>query len=453
MNDTAQVKSTTLELTIDPSYVKSWGVWEAVRELLQNAADAHDQGYPAVIERGRGEGRPIKIQNMGTKLDRSTLLLGSTSKAGDRNARGQFGEGYKLAFVVLLRLGFTVRVHTGSEIWTPYIEHSDTFGKELLKIKVRPAKATDRVLIEVYGVDDASWEIIKERILFLTPPKKDDVIEVNGNQILTNDKYANKLFVKGIYVGVMPDGCAYGYNLRDVELDRDRRLADPWSLRRAIAEVLLKAIEAGSILGDRLFTMLQSDTGEAWAIHQQYSYGLADQLTRTVATQFAETYGADAVPVSNMAESTEATHHAMKGIMVSKALKVTIEREIGDFDSLKRKRQLDIAKRYSATDLDTEETENLIWACMLTHGVEPDFTLEAVMVVDFVGTTITGMFNSGEVYVAKRVLKNRRELISTVVHEVAHKFGGDGSTQHHFAMERIMGDIICAYATLADIRR
>ena len=40
---------TTLELTLNPEYVRDWDNWEAIRELLQNALDADDKGYPISI--------------------------------------------------------------------------------------------------------------------------------------------------------------------------------------------------------------------------------------------------------------------------------------------------------------------------------------------------------------------------------------------------------------------
>ena len=119
--------------------------------------DEHDNGHPMSITRGGGAAQTIYIRNEGTALSRSTLLLGSTSK-GDGGSRGKFGEGYKLAFLVLCRLGVQVQVRTGSEIWTPYIEKSDTFGSDLLKVKIRPAsKHEEKVEIQVHNIPDETW--------------------------------------------------------------------------------------------------------------------------------------------------------------------------------------------------------------------------------------------------------------------------------------------------------
>src|SRR5688572_23444582 len=96
-------KSTTVELTINPGYVKDWGIWEAVREFVQNGLDSHDNGFHLSIERGGGESKTVRIRNVGTTLDRRTLLLGASDKDGTLE-RGKFGEGYKLGLLTLSRL-------------------------------------------------------------------------------------------------------------------------------------------------------------------------------------------------------------------------------------------------------------------------------------------------------------------------------------------------------------
>ena len=94
-----ELKSTTLELTINTGYVSSWDLWSACREILQNALDAHDQGYKMTIMRGKGANPTVYIKNEGVSLDRKALLLGTTSKDGG-GFRGKFGEGLKLALLV-----------------------------------------------------------------------------------------------------------------------------------------------------------------------------------------------------------------------------------------------------------------------------------------------------------------------------------------------------------------
>ena len=70
---------TTLELSLNPNYVKTWGAWEAIRELLQNAQDADDMGHSATVEYITNTKLPmLRITTDGITINRDTLLLGTT---------------------------------------------------------------------------------------------------------------------------------------------------------------------------------------------------------------------------------------------------------------------------------------------------------------------------------------------------------------------------------------
>ena len=96
--------ATKIELTIAPNYVPSWGIVEAIRELFQNALDQQEQYPDNEMDWSYDEDeQKITISNKTSTLTAQTLLLGATSKAGDVSTIGQFGEGYKIATLVLLR--------------------------------------------------------------------------------------------------------------------------------------------------------------------------------------------------------------------------------------------------------------------------------------------------------------------------------------------------------------
>ena len=93
-----------IELTIAPSYVPSWGIVEAVRELFQNALDQQKQNPTNKMSwEYDPEAQRLRICNKYSTLEASSLLLGATTKADDTSTIGQFGEGYKIATLVLLR--------------------------------------------------------------------------------------------------------------------------------------------------------------------------------------------------------------------------------------------------------------------------------------------------------------------------------------------------------------
>ncbi len=110
-------------LPISDGYVASWGLWEAVREIWQNAMDAADEDPSCLVTLSHEEG-VLRIETSIGSLDPSTLVLGSTSKKDRPGQRGKFGEGYKLALLVLARLGLPTLINTGDEVWSARLEYA-----------------------------------------------------------------------------------------------------------------------------------------------------------------------------------------------------------------------------------------------------------------------------------------------------------------------------------------
>lgn len=121
-----------IELSLSPKYVSGWGVEEAVREILQNAIDQKADGAEVSVSYDR---ETLSILTDGARLKTSTLLLGESGKDDERYI-GKYGEGYKLALLVLTRERKPVKVVTDAETWTPEFRLSETFGEESLQIGV-----------------------------------------------------------------------------------------------------------------------------------------------------------------------------------------------------------------------------------------------------------------------------------------------------------------------------
>src|SRR5258708_26276899 len=99
-------------LPISPNYVAHWGLWESVREIFQNALDEQTRD-PRCVAGIKYENGILRITSANTILNPKSLLLGATTKADDKNQRGKYGEGYKLAALVLVRMGYSVSIQTG----------------------------------------------------------------------------------------------------------------------------------------------------------------------------------------------------------------------------------------------------------------------------------------------------------------------------------------------------
>ena len=430
---------TTLELTLNPEYVKDWGVWEAIREFLQNALDSQDLGYKAEISYVTNTKEPqLRIVTEGVTIDRDTLLLGTTNKSGRNNQRGEFGEGMKLACLVLVRNGLKVRIKSGNEQWTPKIDFSGNFNSELLMVDTAPCKYRNQVQVDVIGLSPNDWKTIQSRVLDLKKPKKDEVMSVGYNKILMGDRFQNLLFVKGIFVCQLPGKYYFGYDLDSVSLDRDRRLADPWDLRYAISKTLESAVSKDLLPIHEVMTILNGDFEEHAAVASNVYNSNA--LSKGVTAAFVKKHGEETIPVSDTAQSVEARHYGFNTVVVSKGIKSLIEQELGDFETKKKSKKYDIKQRYSVSDLTEEEELNLMWAFELVSNVEPD--VDNVTVAEFFDEKVRGLFKDGEIYLAKKIMMDRQEVIRVTIHEAAHHYGADGTNEHSDGKDDIAARII-----------
>jgi len=154
-----------IELSLAREYVPSWTISDAVRELYQNALDQETQNplntmfwnYDATTE-------TLRVGNQHSTLSTNTLLLGATSKADDENTIGQFGEGYKIATLVLVRNGKRVTFYNygAREVWKPRFVKSRRLNADVLtffidKEAVWKSVPDNDLMIEINGITEQEW--------------------------------------------------------------------------------------------------------------------------------------------------------------------------------------------------------------------------------------------------------------------------------------------------------
>ena len=218
------------ELSLSRNYVSSWGIEEAIRELLQNAKDSSGE---CIINIDKEEGT-MYIKNKNPSIPSSTLLLGNTSKKDDLDKIGQFGEGYKLALLVLLRENKEVFIKNGNKNWTPSFEYSDNFECEVLCITETESNGNDLVF-EISGFNSSELDELENEFLGLNGQAYNS-IQTSYGEILTDSDYKGKVFVDGLPV-YEDDNFDYGYNFKPcyVTLDRDRKSINIYQLKRLTA--------------------------------------------------------------------------------------------------------------------------------------------------------------------------------------------------------------------------
>lgn len=213
----------TYELPLSKDYVRHWGMAEAVRELIQNALDSES---PFEYEFAEGT---LYIISRFASLTPKTLLLGSTSKAGKKDAIGSFGEGYKIALLVLTREGYPVKIHNGERTWVPSFVHSTLFDAEMLCITDLPSdRRREGLVFEVQGLSASDIDAIKASCLHM----QDSIgaVTTTSKGLILREQ-PGKLYVGGLYI--CDTKLAFGYDIKPefLRLERDRQTVSTFDLQ------------------------------------------------------------------------------------------------------------------------------------------------------------------------------------------------------------------------------
>lgn len=443
------------QLTLSPAYVPSWGVFEAVREILQNALDARDAGYPMTISHN---GDALTVQNDGVLLDRSIWLIGSTSKAGT-DARGHYGEGLKLGALAAVRLGRKLRIVNGDEIWTCSLEDSSVFpGQQVLTVSTRKSSSKLAQLFRGVAVQIEcsadEWEEFRDS--FLDLKDSTDVIHTDYGTILRGANEAGNVYVGGIKVE-RDDKlvCGYNFSPKHVNTDRDRRMVDRFSREYYSGLTWVHALSQDDISVEAFLALLMTDCPDAEAVAER-RYSAGDALIERVADAWRSLYGHNVVPVESLAEVDRVGHLGRVGRVTTKALCHFFRDTDLSLDHLERQGRGDVVRTYILDELYPAERDNLSLAIELVDRVACSVGVDKIArrttVVDFRDEEILGTHSyddaSGDyaIRVARRSLLTAQQAIRVLVHEAAHDHGSDGSVSHERAEGQLFSAIVASLA-------
>lgn len=297
-----------IELTIASDYVPSWGIADAMRELFQNALDQEIQcndnkaswEYDAATQ-------TVSISNKKSVLTTNSLLLGSTTKSGDAATIGQFGEGYKVATLVLLRNNKPVVFYNYGcrEVWRPRFVKSRRFGADVLTFFIDTkhpwsSVPNDDLTIKIHNISEDEWNnIIVPTNLHL----RTDYTVINDTEFGQILDIPGKVFVNGLFVCDYAE-YKYGYNFKPgvLRLDRDRKLVSDFDLKWLASKMWRVAKGPDAIL--RVAKLLEAGAADVQYIVDTSIDPLVD-IAREAYLQFTEEYGSNAVPVSNQHEASK----------------------------------------------------------------------------------------------------------------------------------------------------
>lgn len=266
------------ELTLTPNYVSDWTFNDAIRELIQNGTDQEvlDKENHFSIEYD-GERQVLRFKNSKSVLKINTLLLGKSSKAGNSDTVGQFGEGYKIAALVLNRIGktFTVLNNKKNEVWESKFKNSEKWLEKILAFYISKRETEDTGLcIEVGNV---SWSEYNN-LLYVWIGMCDfdyEKVETQYGEILTDEEFAGKVFVNGLFVDCNSD-LQYGYNFKPkyINLERDRKTCDTWNVEDITSKMIAEGMVNGGIPIEIVRKMVESNKDDVY--HLEFNTYLGD---------------------------------------------------------------------------------------------------------------------------------------------------------------------------------
>lgn len=395
-----------IQLSISERYCPDWGVWEGVREVVQNWMDAFADG-DEIIHDGRER---LTLANAAGELKPEHVsLLGETTKGP--SDRGRYGEGLKVGALALLRKGVKVRIVSGGMSWRASLE-AGPHGKRVLTFRSRAQSvASPGTVVVLEGLDAARWREFRGRFLF---DRRGPVLEDRPGDV----------FVRDIWVQAN-SGMTWGYNLKGADVGRDRQVVRSFDLQWAAGKAIVSHLRTGKLSPEKVLHLLESGAPDV-----QYLYHFvtsADQAA--LARAWRDSRGEDVVPVSTEAEQRRAEHQGLRSTIADAALAQTVPELHAPLAAS------DVVSR--VRDLDIQEKKNLDAALTLVGPVH-----EEVEVVTFASETQLGEREGATIRIARKALVDPYSALKVLVEEVAHRDGDDGSHAHKLAVHDLYISII-----------
>lgn len=441
------------QLTISADYVPTWGVYEGIREVIQNALDGDQDGFTLEIIPPTDTNRTLQVRSHGAQLDRAVWLMGTTSKL-DGNHRGCYGEGLKLAALALARAGRKISFANGSEDWRVRLEPSRTFNDRpvVTVYTVKRAVAADVFTVRI-ECSPAEWQEYSAAFLDLQPNGNLIKGDTWGGDLLLDPERAGQLFVKGILVETR-ENYFCGYNFRSAATDRDRRIINSFDLDWGTSRIWERALmdDGNSITPEFVLDFLMAAPRDADCFRTK-TFGSEPQ--ELVAEAWRNRHGSQAVPVSDQASADSAGHIGRRGIVVpAPVVQFFTGHADLDLDLLRVTQRANVLRTYEPHELSNSEAHNLGTAIQLISlnvsavpGLKPlvgrtsaaDFSNPEVQ-----GLALCGKDGSDQIYIARRCLRSLPRALEVLAHEAAHDLGGDGSAVHQRAEGALFSHMVAS---------
>lgn len=292
------------KMSLSVNYVSDWGVQEALRELFQNAIDWGNWSWSV-------KGGELNIVSHEAELSNRTLLLGHSEKR--EGSIGKFGEGYKLAMLVLCRLGYECWIENRDQLWQPKLINSRTYGCQQLVFDVSPLERDYPIQGLVFVVRGLTEEDVDGLMVRNLHVRQAPILhKVHAGRILS-DSQAGRMYVGGLFVCSLPE-FKHGYDFEPVaiELDRDRRMLRGFDVSWLTSKMWIEANDVKYAA-----SMVKNDIPDVKYVESHISIGYSETTIATeLHDEFIEEHGVDAVPVCTQEQAEVAKLQGHENIVI-----------------------------------------------------------------------------------------------------------------------------------------
>lgn len=389
-----------IDYPLSTNYRKTWGEWEAVREIVQNALDTKAEVTMNFVD------NTLTVEDHGPGFEMSHLLIGETEKDGETTI-GKFGEGIKFALLTLLRDDCKVHIESNNIQLNPKL--IEMFGKKCLQIN--------------YNLDGHKFSGTKVVIEGISKSYRDRFLSLNQKenfelQILLDKP--KELYVKGIYVENI--STIVGYNLI---IERENPISggvDTGHIMIALAVLIVNTDHKGyieslleAVRDDPIVDYLEYQCG-SWMNWRMKALPVWKEVSNKI-------LGSKACLYTSHMLATEAIHRGyhpiecrayfLKGILKT------------DAEVIREDKASDVIV-HDLNNLSFAERENIR---RVLRVIETGYSfrlkdiVNALRIVDFEDETDLGSSIFGErIDISYKVLKDFTRSLDVILHEFVHFF-------------------------------
>jgi len=145
-------------------------------------------------------------------------------------------------------------------------------------------------------------------------------------------------------------------------------------------------------------------------------------------------------------EVLEVEHYGKRGVVVPPTMAGLFARKLGNFDEIKNKLATATYKVVPYASLEQDEKESFDSVVDMIAKVTPAIMVTRIEIVEYKDPNMMGQFESEtkKVRVARRILKDKVDLLQTLVHEFCHDLGIDGQKRFVFNVEKMLARVAIA---------